>query len=272
MGSHLIIKIDKQILKYMMSQRLTEGIQHKLLMKLLEIDYSIEYKKGKENRADEALSRKNHSVSAIFSAVPTWIADIEESNTNDPIYSDMIQQLVVNSQALQDYSLHSDILRYKGRICIGTTTKLRGTIIASLHSSAIGGHSGIRATYQRLKKLFYWPNMRKTVEKFVTECVVCQRDKVKHCHYPGLLEPLPVPTLAWSFITMDFVEDLPKSGNKNVILVVVDRLTKYAHFIVVAHPYTTNAVAQLFIDNIFRLHAPAAAILTDRDRIFTSQL
>jgi hypothetical protein len=97
MGSHLIIKIDQQILKYMMSQRLTEGIQHKLLMKLLEIDYSIEYKKGKENRADEALSRKNHSVSAIFSVVPTWIADIEESYTNDPIYSDMIQQLVVNS-------------------------------------------------------------------------------------------------------------------------------------------------------------------------------
>jgi hypothetical protein len=71
---------------------------------------------------------------------------------------------------------------------------------------------------------------------------------------------------------MDFVERLPKSGNKDVILVVVDKLTKYCHFIALSHPYTTTIVAQLFIDNVFKLHGPLVPIVTDRDRIFTCQL
>jgi transposase InsO family protein len=71
---------------------------------------------------------------------------------------------------------------------------------------------------------------------------------------------------------MDFIEGLPKSGNKNAILVVVDRLTKYAQFIALSHPYTVHSVAQVFIDNIFKLHAPPVAIVTDRDKIFTSKM
>jgi hypothetical protein len=78
----------------MMSQRLTEGIQHKLLMKLMEFNYSIEYKKGKESRAADALSRQDHSSLAISAAIPAWMADmadIEDSYVNDSIYSDIIQ-------------------------------------------------------------------------------------------------------------------------------------------------------------------------------------
>jgi CBS domain-containing protein len=81
-----------------------------------------------------------------------------------------------------------------------------------------------------------------------------------------------VPTLAWTFISMDFVEGLPKSGQNIVILVVVDQLTKYAHFLALAHPYTVHSVAQLFIDNVFKLHGILVAIVTDRDMIFTSKL
>jgi hypothetical protein len=71
---------------------------------------------------------------------------------------------------------------------------------------------------------------------------------------------------------MDFIEGLPKSENKNVILVVVDRLSKYAHFLSLAHPYTAEQVAQLFLDNIFKLHGLPKVILTDRDPIFTSSI
>jgi hypothetical protein len=108
-------------------------------MKLLKFNYSIEYKKGKENRVVDALSRKDHSVSTISTAVPGWISDIEESYNNDTLYTDMIQQLVVNNQASQDYSLHACILRYKGEMCIGNSTNLKENILASLHSSPIGG-------------------------------------------------------------------------------------------------------------------------------------
>jgi hypothetical protein len=89
---------------------------------------------------------------------------------------------------------------------------------------------------------------------------------------PGLLAPLSIPDLAWTFISMDFIEDLPKSGTKNVILVVVDRLTKYAHFIDLSHPFTAQSVTQVLLDNIFKLHGPLVVIVTNRDKIFTSKL
>ena len=71
---------------------------------------------------------------------------------------------------------------------------------------------------------------------------------------------------------MDFVEGLPKSNGKDVIMVVVDRFTKYAHFIPLSHPYIDLSVAQAFVDNIIRLHGPPKLIISDRDRIFTSKL
>ena len=123
-----------------------------------------------------------------------------------------------------------------------------------------------------MKRIFYWPQLKRDVEQFITECAVCQRAKGETCHYPGLLQQLPIPDMAWSYISMDFVEGLLKSNGKDVILVVVDRLTKYAHFLSLSHPYSASSVATLFLDNIFKLHGLPTTIVTDRDRIFTSDL
>jgi hypothetical protein len=109
--------------------------------------------------------------------------------------------------------------------------------------------------------------MKKVVEEFVAACATCQRNKSEHYHYPGLLSTLPIPDIAWSFISMDFIE-----GSKNVILVVGDRLTKYAHFLALSHPFTAQIVAQVFINNIFKLHGPPTIIVTHRDIIFTNKL
>jgi hypothetical protein len=94
----------------------------------------------------------------------------------------------------------------------------------------------------------------------------------KNYQYLDLLNPLTIPNMAWTFISMDFLEGLPKSVAKDAILVVVDRLTKYAHFLPLLRPYTAQGVAHLFIDNVIKLHGPPAAIVTDRDRVFTSKL
>jgi hypothetical protein len=79
--------------------------------------------------------------------------------------------------------------------------------------------------------------MKQYLEQLIAACPVCQISKTERVHYPGLLDPLPIPKTKWAAISMDFVEGLPKSHGKDVILVVVDRLTKYAHFLPLAHPY-----------------------------------
>jgi hypothetical protein len=179
---------------------------------------------------------------------------------------------VINEQSVPDYTVHTGILRYKGRICIGNDMNLKNKILSSLHSFAIGGHSGICATYHRLKRIFHLPLMKKSIETYFVECAVCQRAKSEHCQYPGLMAPLLIPNLAWTFISMECIDGLSKSGTKDVILVVVDRLTKYAHFIALFHPYSVQTVAQVFIDQISRLHGAPVAIVTDKDCIFTSHL
>jgi hypothetical protein len=124
-------------------------------MKLLEFSYSIEYKKWAENKVADALSRKEQQLNAISSVTLAWITDIEQSYVNDTHYTSLIQQLLVNDQSVLNYSVHTGILRYKGKICIGNNITLKNKILSSMHSSAIGGHSEIQATYHRIKRIFY---------------------------------------------------------------------------------------------------------------------
>ena len=123
-----------------------------------------------------------------------------------------------------------------------------------------------------MKLIFHWQGLKQDVVTFVKNCPVCQLNKAEHTPYPGLLEPLSVPDFAWAHVSMDFVEGLPKSEHKNLTLVVVDRFTKYSHFIATKHPITVQSVARAFSNNVFRLHGMPLVIVTDSDRSFTSHL
>ncbi|WVZ87490.1 hypothetical protein U9M48_034121 [Paspalum notatum var. saurae] len=104
----------------------------------------------------------------------------------------------------------------------------------------------------------------------VRTCKVCQRYKSEHQHPAGLLLPLPVPQGVWTDVALDFVEALPRVRGKSVILTVVDRFSKYCHFIPLAHPYSAESVAQAFFNDIVRLHGVPQSMVSDRDTVFTS--
>jgi hypothetical protein len=85
-----------------------------------------------------------------------------------------------------------------------------------------------------------------------------------------LLQPLPIPDAAWQMVSMDFIKGLPQSGAVNCVLVVVDKFTKYAHFLPLKHPYSAQSIAKVFLDNVYKLHGLPLSIVSDRDTIFTS--
>jgi hypothetical protein len=112
--------------------------------------------------------------------------------------------------------------------------------------------------------------MKSTVHNFVQSCQVCLQAKPDKAAYPGKLQPLPVPKTAWETISMDFIDGLPLSINANCNLVIVDKFTKYGHFIPLTHPYTARTVAQCFLANVYLLHGLPSAIISDHDPVFTS--
>jgi hypothetical protein len=113
--------------------------------------------------------------------------------------------------------------------------------------------------------------MKVDVDNFVKQCLVCQKAKHSQQHPAGLLQPLPIPAGPWQDISMDFIEGLPSSDHCNVIVVVVDRFTKYAHFFATKHPYTAQTIAQLILDNVVKLHGLPKTIVTEKDTIFLSK-
>ena len=113
--------------------------------------------------------------------------------------------------------------------------------------------------------------MKKDVKDHIRDCEICQRIKVETSKPSGLLQPLPIPHRPWTNISMDFVDSLPKSHGYEVILVVVDRLTKYVHFVALSYPYTIARVVVVFMRDIFKLHGMPQSDFCDRDTVFTSK-
>ena len=100
---------------------------------------------------------------------------------------------------------------------------------------------------------------------------ICQQNKHENVATPGLLQPLLIPHAPFIDISMDFINGLPKSEGKDVIMVVVDLFNKYAHFMSLSHPYSAPTVAKIFMDNVYKLHGLPASVVSDRDPVFLSK-
>jgi hypothetical protein len=125
--------------------------------------------------------------------------------------------------------------------------------------------------YMDLKGRFWWSNMKRDVAEYIALCDVCNRVKAEHQKPAGLLQPLPIPEWKWDNVGMDFITGLPrtKSGYDS-IWVVVDRLTKVAHFIPVKTTYTSARLAKIYMNRIVCLHGVPKSIVSDRGTQFTS--
>lgn len=168
------------------------------------LQFKVVYRKGKENAAADALSRVNHlmALQAISEVRPLWVQEVLNSYATDPHAQDLLTRLAVHSPDEKGYSLHQGMIRKKNKVWIASNSALQTKLIVAFHSTAIGGHSGIKATYSRLKQLFQWKGMKLVVENFVKQCIICQHTKHENSLPSGLLQPLPIPEGAWQDLTM----------------------------------------------------------------------
>lgn len=133
-------------------------------------------------------------------------------------------------------------------------------------------HPGTTKMYQDLKKYYWWPGMKRDIAEFLSRCLTCQKVKVEHQKPSGTLRPLEIPEWKWDAITMDFVTGLPRTPTgSDSIWVVVDRLTKSAHFLPIKITHPLDRLAHIYIKEIVRLHGVPSSIVSDRDPRFTSR-
>jgi hypothetical protein len=156
--SEFIIYTDQKSLSQLSTQRLHTARQQKAFTKLLGFQYKVIYKEGVDNTAADALSRHPAPpslVMAISTAIPQWIALIVETYNTDPRAQELLQQLAVTSAPVGNYTLQQGLIRYKGKIWVGSCVAFQKQLFQALHESAIGGHSGFLVTYAIIKQLFF---------------------------------------------------------------------------------------------------------------------
>jgi hypothetical protein len=131
---------------------------------------------------------------------------------------------------------------------------IRDEVIAAFHDREIAGHFGVRKTLKAVQRGFYWPKMDQDVQRYVSSCDSCQRNKPLVGRPQGVHTPLPIASKPWESVSMDFVTALPcsKKGH-DAVLVVVDRFTKMVKFIPTMKTVTAEGAARLFFDNVFRM-------------------
>nr|CAH66151.1 OSIGBa0097I11.3 [Oryza sativa] len=297
-GNRTEIYTDHKSLKYIFTQPDLNMRQRRWLELIKDYDMEIHYHPGKTNVVADALCRKSYcnmsegrclpwelcqeferlnlgivskGFVAALEAKPTLFDQIREAQVNDPDIQE-IKKNMRRGKAIGYVEDEQGTVWLGERICVPENKELKDTIMKEAHETLYSIHPGSTKMYQDLKQQFWWASMRREIAEYVALCDVCQRVKAEHQKPAGLLQPLKIPEWKWEEIGMDFITGLPRtSAGHDSIWVVVDRLTKVAHFIPVKTTYTGHKLAELYMARVVCLHGIPKKIVSDRGSQFTSK-
>ncbi|WVZ81007.1 hypothetical protein U9M48_028434, partial [Paspalum notatum var. saurae] len=271
---------------------------HDLELAALDYDMEIHYHPGKANVVADALSRKSyanmdlgfiiphelceeferlrlgflhHTIAVAFEAETTLEQEIREHQKDNEKLQE-IRELLKLGKVPHFREDEQGTLWYKNWICVPNVDSIKKLILSEARDTAYSIHPCSTKMYYDLKERFWWYGMKRAMAEYVAICDTCQRVKAEHQRPAGLLQPLKVPEWKWEEITMDFIVGLPRTQKGyNSIWVVVDRLTKVAHFIPINTTYSVAKLAELYISRIVCLHGVPKRIISDRGLQFTSR-
>ena len=240
---------------------------------LASFHFKIVHKPGTENAAADALSRRSDHMAGT-KPLPATVLRIDEDGFmryNQPKIAQMVKIDSSWEQRIsKDYGLQTKGFK------VVIPKELQEEFITEYHCAPAHGHPGIDKTIERITRNYHISGIRRKVEKVIQNCQECQKNKVKRHRPYGLLQPLNPAEGAWESISMDFIVKLPTSkepGTGQVcdsILVIVDRLTKYAHFIPTKESIQAQDMAYLVLRTLLANHQMPREIVSDRGTLFTS--
>lgn len=291
-----IFSDHRNLLSFMKLQTLSRR-QYRWREALSEFNFVIIHRPGRLNlkadvlsrlsqHEDEVKDRPNPNNTAIFNLRDDKLV-LEPSIDVCTIVDDpeneflrRIREAINDSEVLQrfhegklppNYSYTNGLLFYDDLVHL-PTVELQIQAISDSHTSLASGHFGVNKTVELIRRNFHWDGIRRAVQRFINGCDVCSRAKADRSAPYGLLKPLPVPAGRWTDLSIDFITDLPPSGDSkyDAICVIKCHLTKQAHFISAHKSIDAPGTAKLFIANIFRLHGFPNSITSDRGPQFVS--
>ncbi|TYK01597.1 reverse transcriptase [Cucumis melo var. makuwa] len=274
LGSSFVVKTDNSATCHFFTQPKLTSKQARWQEFLAEFDFEFEHKKGSNNQAADALSRKQeHAAICLLAHLRgSEIGGSVRDTLREFLQKDHAAQNVMNlvkAGKTRQFWVEEDLLVTKGnRLYVPRAGDLRKKLLYECHDTLWAGHPGWQRTYALLKKGYFWPNMRDDVMQYTKTCLICQQDKVEKVKVAGLLDPLPVPTRPWESVSMDFITHLPKVGDFEAILVIIDRFSKYATFIPTTKQCSAEMTAQLFFKHVVKLWGVPTSIVSDRDGRF----
>jgi len=282
-GPHVKVMTDHQALKYITTQPHLDDQQNRWMGFLQQFDFEIVYRPGAQNTAADALSRSPQFLSALSTSGldASVVAKFESGYKSDAFFNKVVQALTTDDAPNPDvvsvkhrYRMNGSLLYLTEggaeRLCVPDDRALRTQILHDCHDSPVSGHPGFERTYELIHRRFYWPSMDVTIRRYVNSCDSCQRTKPRTTASKDVLHPLDIPRGIWESVSMDFITHLPVTTNGfDSIFVVVDRLSKMAHFIPALVTDTAVDSAKRFFQSVFRLHGLPLDIVSDRDPKFT---
>ncbi|GJU15678.1 putative reverse transcriptase domain-containing protein [Tanacetum coccineum] len=249
--------------------------QRRWIELLSDYDCVIRYHPGKANVVADALSRKDKEPIRVHALVVTVHNNLPEQIRNAQVKA--CKEENISAEGFcgegEPFKVRSDGTKcLKGRVWLPLFGGLRGLIMLESHKSKYSIHPGSDKMYHDLRKLYWWPNMKADIATYVSKCLTCAKVKAEHQKPSGLLQQPEIPVWKWERITMDFITKLPRTpSGYDSIWVIVDRLTKSAHFILMNEKYKIEKLTRLYLKEIVCRHGVPVSIILDRDPRFASR-